>query len=74
MGAAAGQRAHAVLAWEAVGVGAGATNQPALDHGSTPSGSRHMPSQLRPAVSAAKDEGFIGFCLRHGYLSSRVYV
>jgi hypothetical protein len=56
-----------VLAGKAVDIGAGAANPTA---GRTAPGSRHMPGQIRAAISTAKDKSFKPFRLSHSYLLS----
>src|SRR5271155_1401732 len=54
-----------ILAGQAGDVGTGAADPPALhDRGTSPR-LRHMPSEQLPAKSAAKDQNFNRFWLRH---------
>src|SRR5271154_1738444 len=57
-----------ILAGKAGDVGTGAADPPALHNGSTSPRLRHMPSEQLPAKSAAKDQDFNRFCLRHEHL------
>jgi hypothetical protein len=57
-----------VLAGEAVDVGAGAADPPALHHGRTSSGPRHVPGQVLATLPTAKDKGFVPFWLSHRHL------
>ena len=54
-----------ILAGQAGDVGTGAPDPPALDDGGPSPRSRHMPSQQLAAKSAAKDQNFKPFRLRH---------
>src|SRR5271155_6107524 len=57
-----------ILAGQAGDVGTGAADPPALDDGSPPPRLRQMPSEQFPAKSAAKDQSFNRFRLRHRHL------
>ena len=56
-----------ILAGKAGDVGTGAADPPAFHDGGTSPRSRHMPSEQLPAKSAAKDQNFNRFRLRHEY-------
>jgi hypothetical protein len=54
-----------ILAGQAVDIGTGAPDVPALHDGSLSPGLRHMPSQELATESTAKDQDFKPFWLRH---------
>src|SRR5271170_867665 len=57
-----------ILAGKAGDVGTGAADPPSLHNSGASPRLRHMPSEQLPAKSAAKDQNFNRFCLRHEHL------